>query len=100
MKIGSITQLTENKGGAAGLDMRDRALEGVGKIMFINDIEKANSYLIAATFQCIFRTNGYCWSKCGCRPYCEPDKNGLETVNHLGEVEEVGGEDEKITAHI
>ncbi len=79
--------MTESKDGAAGLDMRDQALEKVGKIMFINDIEKANSYLIAATFQCIFRVNGTCWSKCGARDYCEPDKNGLETVDHLGKVE-------------
>ncbi len=87
MKVGSITQLTENKGGAANLDMQDWALEKVGKMIYLNDIEKANEYLKAATFQCIFRTNGCCWSKCKARPYCEPDKHGLETVDHLGKAE-------------
>ncbi len=62
---------------------------GGTQMIYLNDIEQANEYLRAATFQCIFRTNGCCWSKCGCRPYCEPDKNGLETVEHWGRVDEL-----------
>ncbi len=50
-------------------------------------IEKANEYLVAATFQCYWRISGTCWSKCKARDYCQPDKHGLETVNHLGKAE-------------
>ncbi len=88
------------------LDQRDRALEkdekaakcdrmialvrrhlGGVQMIYLNDIEKANEYLKAATFHCIFRLNGTCWSKCKVRDYCQPDEHGLETVNHLGVVE-------------
>ncbi len=90
MKIGSITQLTEREEKAAKCDwmiaLVRRHLEEAPMI-YLNDIEKANEYLIAATFQCIWRINGTCWSKCGCRPYCQPDKHGLETVDHLGKAE-------------